>query len=148
MFPARIDSRNGTGPVTSSVRRPFHRSFSPLREHLKAPSRADPAFRSTDIRLTPHYPKPVSFAGYSSSRPPRLRLITLPRSTPSKSESQLRQWSESLKTSARDLSSLAKSLDASIQASLLVPSKEVPLVPVTVLTSVRSFVRCRANCRT
>ena len=42
-------------------------------------------------------------------------------------ESLLRQWGQALKTSVRDLSILAKSLDPSIEASSLVPVKEITL---------------------
>ena len=42
-------------------------------------------------------------------------------------ESLLKQWGQALKASARDLSALAKSLDPSIEASPLVPAKEITL---------------------
>ena len=90
------------------------------------PFAADPAFPFADIRLTPHYPTQSPLADILRLVPPGSDNYPTEKYA-FEIESQLRQWSESLKTSARDLSPLAKSLDASIQAGLLVPSKEVPL---------------------
>jgi hypothetical protein len=104
---------------------PFH-GVSLLFGAPEGPFAADPAFPFADIRLTPHYPSQSPLADILRLVPPGSDNYPTEKYA-FEIESQLRQWSESLKTSARDLSSLAKSLDASIQASLLVPSKEVPL---------------------
>ena len=85
-----------------------------------------PAFPFSDVRLTPHYPAKSPLADV-------LRLVA-PGSDEYVTEKYaleievlLKQWGQALKASASDLSALAKSLDPSIEASPLVPAKEIPL---------------------
>ncbi|RSL17412.1 tetratricopeptide (TPR) repeat protein [Edaphobacter aggregans] len=82
----------------------------------------DPAFTFSDVRLTPHYPSKSPLADI-------LRLVT-PGSDDYVTEkyafeidSLLKQWSQTLKTSARDLSTLRELLSSSIEASSLIPAK-------------------------
>jgi len=86
----------------------------------------DPAFPFSDVRLIPHYPAKSPLADV-------LRLVA-PGSDQFIAEkyafeinSVLRQWGEALKASVRDLSVLAKSLGPSIEASSLIPAKEITL---------------------
>jgi Flp pilus assembly protein TadD/peroxiredoxin len=84
------------------------------------------AFSFTDVRLTPHYPAKSPLADI-------LRLVApgsdeyVTEKYAFEIESLLREWSQSLKTSFRDLSPLTKSLAPSIKASSLVPVKESSL---------------------
>ena len=86
----------------------------------------EPRFPFADVRLTPHYPA-------KSPLEDVLRLVApgsdgyVTEKYAFEIESLLKQWGQALKTSAHDLSVLAKSLDPSIQASSLVPSKEIKL---------------------
>src|SRR5580698_6307785 len=80
-------------------------------------------FPFSDVRLTPHYPA-------KSPLEDVLRLVA-PGSDEYVTEKYafeiqtiLQQWSQALKTSARDLSAIAKSLHSSIEASSLVPETE------------------------
>jgi len=82
----------------------------------------DPAFTFSDVRLTPHYPSKSPLADI-------LRLVA-PGSDEYVTEkyafeidSLLKQWSQTLKTSARDLSDLRELLSSSIEASSLIPAK-------------------------
>jgi Flp pilus assembly protein TadD/peroxiredoxin len=85
-----------------------------------------PAFAFADIRLTPHYPAKSPLADI-------LRLVApgsdeyVTEKYAFEIESLLQRWSQSLKTSVRDLSSLAKLLAPSIKASSLIPLKESSL---------------------
>ena len=80
------------------------------------------AFTFADVRLTPHYPARSPLADI-------LRLVTpgsdeyVTEKYAFEIESLLEQWSQTLKTSTRDLSAVAKSLDPSIEASSLGPGK-------------------------
>src|ERR1700730_11232065 len=104
---------------------PFHASsflFEPRGTLPSYPS----GFSFADIRLTPHYPS-------KSPQEDVLRLVA-PGSDEYVTEkyafeigSQLNQWSRALEASAHDLSALARSLDASVEASPLVPVKETTL---------------------
>lgn len=89
-------------------------------------SREHPVLPFTDIRYKPHYPVESSLADV-------LRLVA-PGSDEYPTEkyafemdSLLNQWSQSLRESAHDLSGLSKLLATNIEASSLVPNKEVPL---------------------
>ena len=82
-----------------------------------------PELPFSDVRLTPHYPVESPLADV-------LRLV-LPGSDDYVTEKYafeieltLKQWSNALKTSVRDISTLAEFLDSSIEASTLIPSKE------------------------
>jgi len=86
----------------------------------------DPAFPFSDIRLTPHYPAKSPLADVLRLVAPGSDQFTTERYA-FEIESVLRQWSEALRASVRDLSVLGKSLDASIQAPSLVPIKETTL---------------------
>src|SRR5580698_8635800 len=83
-------------------------------------------FPFSDVRLTPHYPA-------KSPLEDVLRLVApgsdeyVTERYAFEIESLLKQWSQALKTSVHDLSPLAKSLDPSLQASSLVPEKEIAL---------------------
>jgi len=85
-----------------------------------------PAFAFADIRLTPHYPAKSPLADI-------LRLVAsgsdeyVTEKYAFEIESLLQRWSQSLKTSVRDLSFLAKLLAPSIKASSLIPPKESSL---------------------
>src|ERR1700722_2928815 len=81
------------------------------------------AFPLSDVRLTPRYPA-------RSPLEDVLRLVP-PGSDEYVTElyafeigTVLQQWSQTLRTSARDLSAIAKSLGPSIEASSLVPEAE------------------------
>jgi tetratricopeptide (TPR) repeat protein/peroxiredoxin len=83
-------------------------------------------FSLAESRLTPHYPT-------KSPLEDVLRLVA-PGSDEYVTEkyafeigSQLKQWSQALEKSAHDLSALARSLNASLEASPLVPVKEITL---------------------
>ncbi len=84
------------------------------------------AFPFADVRLTPHYPARSPLADV-------LRLVTpgsdeyVTEKYAAEIESSLEQWSQALKTSAHDLSTLVKLLSPSIEASSLVPVKESTL---------------------
>ena len=83
-------------------------------------------FSFADLRLTPHYPA-------KSPLEDVLRLVApgsdeyVTERYAFEIESLLKQWSQALKTSVHDLSPLAKSLDPALQASPLVPEKEMAL---------------------
>jgi tetratricopeptide (TPR) repeat protein len=83
-------------------------------------------FPFSDTRLTPHYP-------VASPLEDVLRLVApgsddyVTEKYAWEIESLLKQWGQALKASVRDLSVLAKSLDPSIEASALVPAKEITL---------------------
>jgi Flp pilus assembly protein TadD/peroxiredoxin len=86
----------------------------------------DHAFPLSDVRLTPHYPD-------RSPLEDVLRLVA-PGSDEYVCEQYafeievlLNQWVSSLKTSASDVSALARLLDPSVEASALVPETEIPL---------------------
>jgi tetratricopeptide (TPR) repeat protein/peroxiredoxin len=92
----------------------------------KALSDPTSAFSYADVRLTPHYPA-------KSPLEDVLRLVA-PGSDEYVTEkyafeigAQLNQWSRALRSSIRDLSPLAMSLDASMKASPLIPIKSTPL---------------------
>ncbi len=80
----------------------------------------------SDARLTPHYPAASPLEGV-------LRLVApgsddyVTEKYAWEIESLLKQWAQALKASAPGLSALAKSLDPSIEASALVPAKEITL---------------------
>jgi tetratricopeptide (TPR) repeat protein len=93
-------------------------------------------FPFADLRLTPHYPA-------KSPLEDVLRLVS-PGSDEYVTEKYafeiellLKQWSQALKASVRDLSPLAKSLDPSLQASPLVPEKEITLRSGEVIDTTR-----------
>ncbi len=81
-----------------------------------------PAFAFTDVRLTPHYPAKSPLADI-------LRLVApgsdeyVTEKYAFEIESLLKQWSQTLRTSARDLSTLAK-LAGSFNRSLLADSRQ------------------------
>src|SRR5271163_2919831 len=80
----------------------------------------------SDVRLTPHYPA-------ASPLEDVLRLVApgsddyVTEKYAWEIESLLKQWAQALKVSVPGLSALAKSLDPSIEASPLVPAKEITL---------------------
>ncbi len=84
------------------------------------------ALAFADARLTPHYPAKSPLTDI-------LRLVVpgsdeyITEKYAFEIESLLKQWSDALKTSVRDLSPLAKLLAPSIEASLLGSPKESPL---------------------
>ena len=85
-----------------------------------------PAFPFSDLRLTPHYPEKSPLADV-------LRLVT-PGSDEYVSEKYafeieavLAEWSQALKAPVRDLSVLAKAVDASFESSPLSSAKETPV---------------------
>ena len=84
------------------------------------------SFAFTDVRLTPHYPAKSPLADI-------LRLVTpgsdeyITEKYAFEIESLLGQWAQTLRTSARDLSMLAKLLAPSVEASSLIPIKESSL---------------------
>lgn len=91
-----------------------------------APPNQASGFAFADVRLTPHYPA-------KSPLEEVLRRVA-PGSDEFVTEKyafdiglQLNQWSRALEASPRDLSVLAKSLDSSLAASSLVPSKSTAL---------------------
>lgn len=86
----------------------------------------NPASPFYDLRLTPHYPEKSPLADVLRLVPPGSDEYVTEKYA-FEIESRLKQWSRDLKASVRDLSSLAKLLDPSIQASPLVPAKEIPL---------------------
>src|SRR5258708_7246843 len=83
-------------------------------------------FPFSDVRLTPHYP-------VASPLEDVLRLVApgsddyITEKYAGEIESLLEQWGQALKLSVRDLAVVAKSLDPLIEASLLVPAKEITL---------------------
>lgn len=88
-----------------------------------SPTPAFPALPFADARLTPHYP----------TRPPLADILQLiaPGSDEyvtekyaAEVESQLAEWSRALRTSVRDLTPIANSLDSSIQACSLIAEEE------------------------
>ena len=104
---------------------PFHAS-SFLFEPSETPPNRTSGFSFADIRLTPHYPT-------KSPLEDILQLVA-PGSDEYVTEkyafeigSQLNQWGRGLQASAHDVSALARSLDASVEASPLVPVKETTL---------------------
>ena len=104
---------------------PFHASSFLFEPRETSPSGTS-GFSLADVRLTPHYPTKSPLEGV-------LRLV-VPGSDEYVTEkyafeigSQLKQWSQALEASAHDLSALARSLDASVEASPLVPVKETTL---------------------
>ncbi|WP_254063988.1 FG-GAP-like repeat-containing protein [Granulicella sp. S190] len=103
----------------------LHASSSLLASQQTLPSQ-DFNFSFTDIRLTPHYPA-------RSPLEEVLRLVP-PGSDEYVTEkyafeiaSQLTQWGRALEASVHDLSSLARLLDSSLEASPLAPVGEIRL---------------------
>jgi len=86
----------------------------------------NPAMPFSDARLAPQYPAESPLADV-------LRLVSpgsdsyITEKYAFEIESLLKQWSQALKASFGDLSALAKILDPLIEASSLVPTKEIPL---------------------
>src|ERR1700756_4374131 len=104
---------------------PFHASSFLFETRETSPSGTS-GFSLADVRLTPHYPT-------KSPLEDLLRFVA-PGSDEYVTEkyafeigSQLKLWSQALEASAHDLSALARSLDASLEASPLVPVKEITL---------------------
>jgi Flp pilus assembly protein TadD/peroxiredoxin len=104
---------------------PFH-GYSFVFDPAKGLPNRDTGFPFSDVRLTPHYPA-------ASPLEDVLRLVA-PGSDDYVTEkyaweidSLLEQWGQALKASVPGLSALAKSLDPSIEASPLVPAKEITL---------------------
>src|SRR6266550_9333855 len=104
---------------------PFHASSFLFEPGETVPSHPS-GFTFADIRLTPHYPT-------KSPLEDVLRLVA-PGSDEFVTEkyafeigSQLSQWSRGLEASAHDISALAQSLDASVEASPLVAVEETTL---------------------
>jgi Flp pilus assembly protein TadD/peroxiredoxin len=85
----------------------------------------DPAFPFSDLRLKPRYPA-------KSPLEDVLRLVApgsdeyVTEKYAFEIEAVLQQWSVALKTSVRDLSALAQSLDGSIEGCILAPAGETP----------------------
>ncbi len=90
------------------------------------PGAGDSGFAFGDIRLKPHYPSPSPLADILRLVPPGLDNYPTEKYA-SEIESQLRDWSDALRKSPRDLAPLAKFLHPSIQASSLVPSDDQPI---------------------
>jgi Flp pilus assembly protein TadD/peroxiredoxin len=86
----------------------------------------DAAFPFSDLRLKPRYPA-------KSPLEDVLRLVAsgsdeyVTERYAFEIESVLQQWSAALKTSVRDLSALAQSLDGSIEGFILAPAGETPV---------------------
>src|SRR5271156_4979014 len=125
-FPSRRAILKSMGLAPLLLRpAPFH-GYSFLFGPAKGlPNRnAGPPF--SDVRLTPHYPA-------ASPLEDVLRLVApgsdeyVTEKYAWEIESLLKQWGQALKASVRDVSVLAKSLDLSIEASPLVPAKEITL---------------------
>jgi tetratricopeptide (TPR) repeat protein len=82
-----------------------------------------PLFPYSDVRLTPRYPSQSPLADV-------LRLVApgsdqyISEKYAAEIEAILKQWGDDLKTSVRDHATLADSLDASIEASTLLPTRE------------------------
>jgi Flp pilus assembly protein TadD/peroxiredoxin len=85
-----------------------------------------PGFPFSDIHLTPHYPAHSPLEGV-------LRLVTpgsdeyVTEKYAAEIEALLHQWSVALRTSAKDNSVLKGFLDPALEATLLVPEKEIKL---------------------
>jgi Flp pilus assembly protein TadD/peroxiredoxin len=94
-----------------------------LREVVK---NEHPGFPFSDIRLTPHYPAHSPLEGV-------LRLVTpgsdeyVTEKYAAEIQALLQQWSVALRASAKDNSVLTGFLDPSLEATLLVPEKEIKL---------------------
>jgi hypothetical protein len=104
---------------------PFHGSALLFDKPEAIPDR-NSAFTFSDVRLIPHYPVKSPLADV-------LRLVApgsdeyITEKYAFEIETLLNQWSQSLKASTREISSLSKSLHPSIAASPLTPTKEIPL---------------------
>jgi Flp pilus assembly protein TadD/peroxiredoxin len=103
---------------------PFHGS-SFLFEPPKVPNQ-DPAFSFSDVRLTPHYPAKSPLEDVLRHVAPGSDEYVTEKYA-FEIELLLKRWSQALKASVRDLSALARSLDPAIEASPLVPTKEITL---------------------
>jgi Flp pilus assembly protein TadD/peroxiredoxin len=85
-----------------------------------------PGLPFSDIRLTPHYPSHSPLEGV-------LRLVTpgsdeyVTEKYAAEIQPLLQQWSVALRASAKDHSVLTEFLDMSLEATLLVPEREVKL---------------------
>ncbi len=104
---------------------PFYGSsflFGPPR--LVPNQNADLSF--SDLRLTPRYPAKSPLEDLLRLVPPGSDEYVTEKHA-FEIESLLKQWSQALKRSVRDLSALTRSLDPSIEASSLVPIKEAKL---------------------
>jgi tetratricopeptide (TPR) repeat protein/peroxiredoxin len=89
-------------------------------------SNRDSQFPFADIRLTPHYPAQSPLADVLRFVPPGSdEYITEQYAV--EIELLLKRWSQALKASARDLSTLSDLLDASIEATPLSSVREAPL---------------------
>ncbi len=77
-------------------------------------------FSFTDVRLTPHYPAKSPLEDVLRLVPPGSDEFITERYA-FEIGLQLNEWTRALETSSHDLSSLAQSLDSSLQASSFVP---------------------------
>jgi tetratricopeptide (TPR) repeat protein len=85
-----------------------------------------PAFPFTDLRLKPHYPAKSPLTDVLQLVAPGSdEYITEKYAV--EIEAQLKQWSLALRSSPHDVAALARYVDPSIQASSLLPTKEIPL---------------------
>jgi Tfp pilus assembly protein PilF/peroxiredoxin len=86
----------------------------------------DPVFSYTDVRLVPHYPDKSPLADV-------LRLVAagadeyITEKYAFEIEDLLKEWVRELKSAIGNSSALANMLDASLKASTLVPSQEIPV---------------------
>jgi Flp pilus assembly protein TadD/peroxiredoxin len=104
---------------------PFH-ATSFLSGVPTPPGTVDSDFEFADVRLAPHYPAQSPLADILRLVPPGLDNYPTEKYA-FEVESQMNEWSSALKASPGDLAPLAKTLHPSIQASSLVPSREVPI---------------------
>ena len=125
-FPSRRAVLKSMGLAPLLLRpAPFH-GYSFVFGPPKGLPNRNAGFPFSDVRLTPHYPAPSPLEDV-------LRLVApgsddyVTEKYAWEIESLLKQWGQALKASVRDLSALAKSLDPSIEASPLVPAKEITL---------------------
>ncbi len=125
-FPSRRAVLKSMGLAPLLLRPAPFRGYSFLFASPKGLPNQNAEFPFSDVRLTPHYPA-------ASPLEDVLRLVApgsddyVTEKYAWEVESLLKQWGRALKASVRDLSVLAKSLHASIEASRLVPAKEITL---------------------
>jgi tetratricopeptide (TPR) repeat protein len=104
---------------------PFY-GLSPLFGRPDVLRNEGPAFPLSDVRLTPHYPAKSPLEDVLRLVPPGSDEYVSEKYA-SEIDSLLKRWSQALRASVRDLSTLASSLNLSIEASSLVPVKETTL---------------------
>src|ERR1700753_1700817 len=104
---------------------PLHGFSSLFGATVAYPDQESP-FHFSDVRLTPHYPAKSPLEGVLRLVQPGLDEY-INEKYAFEIERLLDEWSAALRKSARDPSVLTKLLDDTIQASSLIPGKEVTL---------------------